>query len=101
MKRYVTFVLMGLVAMAIGGNEADGRGWGGYRGGSWGGGGFSRESSFSGSRSESFALVRIQWLTLDELRWLEPQFRILGLAFGGLRRKWRTCRRRQFIRPIV
>jgi hypothetical protein len=59
MKRYVTFVLMGLVALAIGGNEADGRGFGGFRGGgSWGGdrswGGFSRESSFSGSRSESF-----------------------------------------------
>jgi hypothetical protein len=47
MKRNVSVVLMGLVAYAIGGNEAGGRGFGGFRGG-----GFS--SSFSGSRSASF-----------------------------------------------
>jgi hypothetical protein len=59
MKHTFLFVSMALMTCAIGGNEADGRGFGGFRGGGGGGGfsGFSggRSDSFSGSRSSSFS----------------------------------------------
>jgi hypothetical protein len=55
MKREILVAITGLVALSVGGNEADGRGFGGFRfGGSFGGGWGSRESSFGGSRSESW-----------------------------------------------
>jgi hypothetical protein len=55
MKRELLVAITGLIALSVGGNEADGRGFGGFRfGGSFGGGWGSRESSFSGSRSESW-----------------------------------------------
>lgn len=47
MKRIMLFSLVGLMTCLIGGNEADGRGFGGFRGG----GGYSGYSSFSGSRT--------------------------------------------------
>ena len=54
MKRGLLISITGLIALSVGGSQADGRGFGGFRfGGSFGGGGY-RESSFSGSRSESW-----------------------------------------------
>jgi hypothetical protein len=50
MKRILFFVSAAWMTCAIGGNEADGRGYGGYRGG---GGGYSHSSSFSESHSSS------------------------------------------------
>jgi hypothetical protein len=56
MRHALRLLLIGLVAWSVGVGEADGRGFGGFRGGggrSFGGGGWggSRESSFGGSRS--------------------------------------------------
>jgi hypothetical protein len=59
MRRWLLFAALGMLTCVMGGGEADGRGFGGFRsggfggfrGGDFGGGGFS---SFSGSRSESF-----------------------------------------------
>jgi hypothetical protein len=53
MWRGIMLTAIGLVAYSVGGGEADGRGFGGLRGGG-ASGGFSHSSSFSGSHSESF-----------------------------------------------
>ena len=66
MKRFLMFAAVGLVACSVGGGDADGRGFGGFRGGGgWGGGGFHSESfgrggfdSFGGDRSSSFGGYR-------------------------------------------
>ncbi|HKB00766.1 MAG TPA: hypothetical protein VKD90_01040 [Gemmataceae bacterium] len=49
MKRFFLLAAVGLIVCSVGGREADGRGFGGFRGG-----GFSHSESFSGSHSESF-----------------------------------------------
>jgi hypothetical protein len=72
MKRILLFGLVGMMSCLVGGNEADGRGFGGFRGGGgWGGGfrggsfgggsfggdrfdSFDRSSSFGGGRSSSY-----------------------------------------------
>jgi hypothetical protein len=66
MKRILLLGIVGIVTCLFGGNEADGRGFGGFRGGGWGGGfrggsfggdrfhSYDRSSSFSGSRSSSY-----------------------------------------------
>jgi hypothetical protein len=56
MKRALIFTTVGLITCLIGGGQADGRGFGGFRGGGWGGfrGGDFGGSSFGGFRSENF-----------------------------------------------
>jgi hypothetical protein len=60
MRRWLPLVLVGLLTCAIGGGEARGRGFGGFRGGGGFGGGFGGYrgggfDSFSGSRSGSYS----------------------------------------------
>jgi hypothetical protein len=55
MKRYIIYVTAGLALCLCSGGEADGRGFGGFRGGygGFGGGGFRYGGSYSGARSFS------------------------------------------------
>jgi hypothetical protein len=55
MKRGLLFAIAGLIACPIGGNHADGFGFGGFRGGGFRGGGWGgRETDFGGFRSEGW-----------------------------------------------
>ena len=100
MTRSLLFVAVGLIACSVGGGQADGRGFGGFRGGSFGGfhsssfGGFHSDNfgrggfdSFGGSHSSSFGGTRSEsrggWDLMKVVATIPAEEAFRSVAEGG------------------